>query len=62
MGANVAELVNEQAWLRSASSAIITHDQVITYGPLSIVIGVFARHLRQHGVTPGQCGPTLSMD
>ena len=62
MGANVAELVNEQAWLWSASSAIITHDQGITYGQLSIVIGVFERHLRRHGVTPGQCGPTLPKD
>ena len=42
--------------------AIITHDQVNTYGQLSIVIGVFARHLHRHGVTPGQCGPTLSRD
>ena len=54
MGINVAELVREQARLRPASPAIITHDRVITYGQLSVAVGVVARHLRQQGVTPGQ--------
>ncbi len=54
MGLNVAELISEQARLRPASPAIISHDKIITYGQLSVAAGVVARHLRQHGVTPGQ--------
>ena len=54
MGFNVAELTSEQARLRSASPAIITPDTVITYGQLSVAVGIVARRLRQHGVTPGQ--------
>ncbi len=54
MGLNVAELISEQARLRSASPAIITHDTLITYGQLSVAVGIVARRLRQHGVMPGQ--------
>ena len=54
MGLNVAELTSEQARLRSASPAVITHDTLITYGQLSVAVGIVARHLRQHGVAPGQ--------
>ena len=54
MGLNVAKPVLERARLRPASPAIITHDQVITYGRLGVAIGVVARHLRQAGVVPGQ--------
>lgn len=54
MGFNVAELTSEQARLRSASPAIITPDTLITYGQLSVAVGIVARRLRQHGVAPGQ--------
>jgi acyl-CoA synthetase (AMP-forming)/AMP-acid ligase II len=54
MALNVAQLVLERARLRPASPAIITHEQVITYGRLGVAVGVVARHLREHGVTPGQ--------
>ncbi|MFY9327363.1 MAG: class I adenylate-forming enzyme family protein [Georgfuchsia sp.] len=54
MSLNVAQLVVERARLRPASPAIITHNQVITYGRLGVSIGVVASHLREQGVTPGQ--------
>ncbi len=54
MGLNVAQLVLERARLQAASPAIITHDQIITYGRLGVAVGVMARHLREHGVVPGQ--------
>jgi len=54
MIANVAGIVYEQARLRPASPAIIGPDQIITYGHLCTAVGVVARHLRQHGVSPGQ--------
>ena len=51
---NAASLVAVQASIRPASPAIISHEEIITYGQLSVAVGVVARHLREQGVAPGQ--------
>ena len=54
MSANVVEQIFVRARAHPASPAIITQEQVITYGRVRVAVGVVAAHLQQNGVTRGQ--------
>ncbi len=54
MNTNIASLVYEHAKLRPSGIAFITDQQAITYVQLSRLVSILARHLRNHGIEPGQ--------